>query len=72
MSRPLPLLLLVFAGGIHIRAQLQILIGPTLVRHEGGPVRLVGGLGEGVAAGGCVRSLLQLGVKRLDDLILLL
>lgn len=66
-------LLGVFADGIHIRTQFQILIyrGP-FIWHKGSAVRLVCCLGGGVAAGGCVWALLQLCVERLDYLVFLL
>lgn len=57
-----PVLLLILSG-VQIRAQLQVIVGSVLVRHQGGSVRLVGGLGESVAAGRGLWTVMQLGVE---------
>lgn len=52
------LLLTELAGSVHVGAKLQVLVGGSmLIRHVGDAIRLVGGVGEGVAAARRVRTM---------------
>ncbi|KAA8589340.1 hypothetical protein FQN60_012705 [Etheostoma spectabile] len=67
------------ADGVRVGARIQLPVGGSvLVGHVGDAIRLVGGVGEGVAAAGRVRAgrmgivvvvLVQFGAERFDDLL---
>lgn len=65
-------MLLLVVSAVQVGAQLQVLVGSALVRHRGGPVRRVGGLGQSLAAGRGLGTLVQLGVQGFDDLVFVL
>lgn len=72
MSRLLQPLLPLILSGVQVRAQIHVLIGSVLIRHQGGSVGLVGGLRQSLAAGWGLGTLLQLRVQGLDDFVFVL